>query len=535
MSGSDASVVGERVVPTWARRLHPRMAEALRWAALLLVSWVILRPALIVTISLDDFINPFSLLERYGPSPFEMVPEISRDLTRNGHFNYLGQNVGSAIYVMWAYLISWGVRYSLIYATTKFVVFMVTALVVARLLRTLAALLGRTIPVWHSRALVSVVLFSTLQLHVAWGLDPVGSFPLFGYLPAAVGLLALDFAIRAAQADDRRSLVVAAVWMCVAVQHYELNVVMVAALVPAALVVWRSRTLREPGASRRAYIMRLAIIVGPCLLMVAVLSRIAAAANRGYTGTDVAVGDDTVHVLVRALAGSLPGSAWSVARDWLAQPVGLFSTTVVAFVLVAAVVLAWRHLVEVEPAGNRPRRSRAEQATQRRWLDLAAILACPATVWVGATAVQAVTAKVRSETPRVGYVYTYYAYGSIGVVLIGLLVVFAVGGGAPSRRPPRLLVGARPVLVALTLAFVLVQSAINDNVQRVFDQRLAANSAVLVAFTDEPPETVRCAVLQAWNDLPFWLAYYRRDFINGINVSYEHFNGEPFCSTISGG
>jgi hypothetical protein len=390
------------------------------------------------------------------------------------------------------------------------------------------------VPVWHSRALACIVLFSTLQLHVAWGLDPVGSFPLFGYLPAAIGLLALDFAIRAVRADDRRSLLVAAVWMCIAVQHYELNVVMVAALVPVAIVAWRSRMLGETTVSRRAYVMRLVVIVGPCLLMVAVLSRIAAAANRGYTGTDVALGDDTAHVFVRALAGSLPGSAWLVARDWLAQPVGLFSTTVLAFVLVAAVVLAWRHLVDVAPTGNRPRRPRSEQPTRRGRFDLTAILACPATVWVGATAVQAVTAKVRSETPRVGYVYTYYAYGSIGVVLIGLLVVLAGGGSASSRLPSRWSVNARPVLVALALGFVLVQTAINDNVQRVFDQRLAANSAVLVAFSDEPPETTRCAALQAWNDLPFWQTYYRNDFINGINVSYEHFNGEPFCSTISG-
>jgi hypothetical protein len=67
-----------------------------------------------------------------------------------------------------------GVRYSLLYALTKFVVFMVTAVVAARLLRTLTALGGRRIGVWRSRLLVVLVLFSTLQLHVAWSLDPVG-------------------------------------------------------------------------------------------------------------------------------------------------------------------------------------------------------------------------------------------------------------------------------------------------------------------------------------------------------------------------
>ena len=91
------------------------------------------------------------------------------------------------------------------------------------------------------------------------------------------------------------------------------------------------------------------------------------------------------------------------------------------------------------------------------------------------------------------------------------------------------------MFVAVALAFVFVQSAINDNVQRVFDQRLAANSAVLVAYSEEASADVRCASLNAWNALPYWLPYYRRDFIQGINQSYLYFHGEPFCESVSAG
>ena len=523
-----------------------RSGEALRWAALLAVSWLILRPSLLITISLDDFLNPFYLFDRYGPSPFGMVSDMSRDLTRNGHFNYIGQNVGATIFVFWTYLISWGVRYSLIYATTKFIVFVLTGLVVARLLRTLAALAGREVSVWRSRALVCLVLFSSLQLHVAWGLDPVGSFPLFGYLAAAVGLFALDLSVHACQSRDTRSAVVAAVGLCVAVQYYELNVVMIAALMPVVLVLLRAPTSEPPAAdspvaTRRRLLVRVAAIVAPCLVMVAVLRTVAAAANRGYTGTDVALGDGTFKVLVRALAGSLPGSAWSVARDWLGQPVGLFSTTVVSFVVVAAVVLGWRNAVVVDASA--PRRTSRRTARRHqllgpgRWWNLALLASCPVIIWVGATVVQASTAKVGAETLRVGYVYTYYAYGSIGVVLVGLLVVLVTLGRVHAADAQWLaaLQRARPVLVAVALAFVFVQTAINDNVQRVFDQRLAANSAVLVAYSEEAPAAVRCATLEAWNALPYWLPYYRFDFIDGINASYQHFHGEPFCASLSAG
>ena len=97
----------------------------LRWAGFLAVSWVLLRPVLLITISGDDFLNPFYVFDDYGPSPFGMFRTVSRDLTRAGHFNHVGQNFGAVVYVVWAYLIGWGARYSLIYAATKFVVLVI--------------------------------------------------------------------------------------------------------------------------------------------------------------------------------------------------------------------------------------------------------------------------------------------------------------------------------------------------------------------------------------------------------------------------
>jgi hypothetical protein len=507
----------------------------MRWAAFLVVSWLLLRPSLLVTISLDDFINPFYVFDRYGPSPFGMVSDMTRDVTRNGHFNYVGQNLGAIVFVVWTHLLSWGVRYSLIYATTKFVVFIVAALVVARLLRTLSALAGRQLSVWHSRAVVAVVLFSTLQLHVAWSLDPVGSFPLFGYLAAAIGLAALDYAVQAMQRSDRRSVVIAAIALCLAVQYYELNVVMIGALAPLAWLIHRRRV----GEPLRVAVARLAFIVGPCIAMSMVLRTIAARSNRGYTGTDVALGDGTIRVLLRALAGSLPGSSWPVARDWLAQPLDVFATTLVTVIVVALALIGWRRFVKID-AGDAQTvvddpRSSERLPARSRWSTLALLVAAPLAVWVGATLVQVSTAKVRAETLRVGYVYTYYAYGSIAVVLILVLIAGEVIERMRSSNQPRsrrLLSRSRPAVMVLALLFVGVQATINDNVQRVFDERLAANSAVLVAYSERPPESERCELLAEWNALPYWLAYYRRDFISGLDAAYQHFHDEPFCAAI---
>jgi hypothetical protein len=476
-----------------------------RWAGFLLLSWLILRPALLVTISLDDFINPFSVFHDYGSSPFGMLPEVNRDVLRNGHFNFFGQSIGAVVFRIYAHLMSWGVRYSFLYAMTKFAVFVLVAVLAARVLRALAELAGRTIGLWRSRVIVALVLFTTLQLHVAWSLDPVGSFPLSGYLSVVVGLWAFDVGFRALAARSVRSLAGAATAMCLAVLYYEINVAMIAALAPVVVVRLRRARARD-------VLLRAGAIVAPAAAMTLVLQAVAAASNRGYTGTDVGVGENTPTVVVRTVAGSLPGSAWPVARDWLGRP---FAMSVAAALCLVPVV------VTVVVAAMR--RQDAGDPTDRGALAL--VVASPVVMWLAATLVQATTQKVRVETIRVGYVYNYYAYGSVGVVLAALLAV-------PLLPRRDLLRRARPVLVAAAIVFVVAQSVVNDDVHRKFGADLRANRDLLASFTDEPPPEQRCSTLEAWASLPYWQAYYREALVDGINTTYAHFHDEPFCAGV---
>lgn len=493
---------------------NPKVLTVLRWMVFLGASWLVLRPALLVTISLDDFINPFFVFVDHGPSLWKALATTSRDVPRYGHFNYIGQDFASLVFIAWAYLIGWGVRYSLIYAATKFIVFIVAALVAARLLRTLAGLGGRTVGVWTSRMLVAGGLFLTVQLHVAWSLDPVGSFPLFGYLAAAIGLGALDLSIGAVWTGSRRAPFIAAGALCLAILYYEINVAMVFALAPVVLLRWRSACPGgDDSASRRALLGRTALVTVPALLMTMVLYLVASASSRGYTGTDVAVSASTTRVVARSVLGSLPASSWSVARDWLGQPFTLSALTVLAFFVVAALILTWTARDRIgESAGV---------ADQQATVLLAFT---PLIVWLATTLVQATTAKVRVDTVRIGYVYNYYAYGSIGIVLLAVLLAPVLPGQRMWRR-------ARHVLIAGVLTGALVQLAVNDTVQRVFDERLVANRDLLVAFSDEQSEVLRCAALQAWSALPFWDDYYREVFVRTLGETYRYFHGEPFCST----
>ncbi|MEO5900702.1 MAG: hypothetical protein ABIR68_11325 [Ilumatobacteraceae bacterium] len=490
-----------------------RLTNLGRWLGFLVLSWVVLRPALLITISLDDFINPFYVYDKYGSNPWHVASRATADVFRNGHFNVVGQVFGAAVFASWNYLISWGVRYSLIYATTKFIVIVGCALDGARLLRTLGLLLGRPLSVWRARVVVAAVLLPTLQIHVPWGLDPVGSFPLYGYLPAALGLLALDCAVRALQRVDIRSALVASAALCAAILYYEINVAVVVALVPVlVLLLVRTRRSWSSSSSLRP-VIRQALLIGVVpAVMTLVLIVVAKRTNQGYTGTDVDVGGVSAGLLARTVGGSLPASAWGAAHDWLGGPFGLTAVTVVSSLIVVAAIVwaAW------QPA---PRSSSA-----CRWWEVLLVAAVPAVVWLAATLIQTVTSKVNVDTKQIGYVYTYYAYGSIGVVLAAIVI-----GQALSGR--RLWTRAKPLLVVAAVVFTVAQIAINDTVTRAFDTGFAVNSRLLIAASSPPPEPQRCQLLRDWvygtRILP---DYYHQDMIDGLNATFRDHFDELFCS-----
>jgi len=244
--------------------------------------------------------------------------------------------------------------------------------------------------------------------------------------------------------------------------------------------------------------------------MTIVLHLLASAANRGYTGTDVDVAAGTPAVLARTIAGSVPGAAWGVASDWLDQP---FEIRLAAIASAAALAATAAALIRTSPPAERLAVAR---------VDVLLLAASPVIVWVGATSIQAVTAKVRAETIGVGYVYNYYAYGSVGLVLAALLLAPVIPWRATWSR-------ARTALVAVALVAAGAQAVINENLQHTFDRRLAPSRVLLAAYSDEAPIAERCTALREWSALPCWQPYFRLAMAEGLEASSQHFREEPFC------
>ena len=404
---SDAGTDSEDAVEAPLDR--PRAAWWVRlvpWVAFTALSALFLRPILIAPIIGDDFLNPWQQFTSTGASPTAIWRYAIDATTNAGHFNYLGQVIGSYITALWMWLMSdLGIRYTTIYAVTKLIVYVLTAAAVGSFVRTAAELGGRRISPWRARIYVAVPLFGILQIHLPWSHDPVATYPLSGFASAAIGFMVMKLAIDAYRSAAVRESVIAGVVGVASILYYEIEVACIAALVPLALWGWRVHGGGRIGARK------VAIPVGFTL----VLPTLAAAAfylysranSISYGGTQVAVGSRTAGTFRIAFLGTLPGSAWNLSREFLAGPIAIRGSATAILVLMATVLFTLASRFRPQPDPTSDSSSVVATPAHRRLtvLAMAAVCIAPVIYWVGATLIQSSTPKVQDEITRIGAVY----------------------------------------------------------------------------------------------------------------------------------
>ena len=496
----------------WPQRLRRAVSSPslIGWALFVGLSTVFLWPILTAPIVGDDFVNPWFQFPTAGIGPRGVWTFAIDGTTRAGHFNDLGQVIGSFVNAVWMWLMAdVGIRYTAMYATTKLLVYVLTVVSVAAFVRAAADICDRPVGVWRSRAYTAIALYSILQIHLPWSHDPVANYPLSGFASAALGFVVLTQTIHAVRSGDLRRAAIAGALGFVSVLYYEINVACVAAVLP--LAVWGFVRLRRDSSNRAALLPGVIVIAIPAVLTVAFQLR-ARHLSVNYTGTEVAVGSGLLSTFRIAFLGTLPGSAWNLSREFLAGPIALRAgaTLVLALVAFCVVMLA----TNFRPPPER----RSDRAG---WFAFVACVASAAVYWLAAVGVQVSTAKVQNEITRIGAVYNYYAIAAAATAAILVLGVVV----APFGRL------TQPIRVAVAVVFVVfasVQYTINWNVADRFHDYTQPNQALHAAFSDEPPMDVRCAVLTEWEAI-VWPEYVEVAIIEGMDDAYVYFHGEPFC------
>ncbi len=493
-----------------ANRLRLILAEFMRWVLFLLTLWIALRPMLQTTIAADDFINPFSQLYQAGASLPRVLRESWANVTSNGHLNYGGQSLGAIVLFIWLYLIGKiGIHYGTVYAISKFVVYLVAILVVAEVVRYVARQFSRSVSRWHARLFALMTVILLLQIHIPWSNDPVASYPLAGYATVALGLLFLLVAHKALLRRRLSSSILTSVLGVFVVQYYEFNIFALLAIGPLTLVLFFEYRAHLKVALQ--YVSHSLIIVLPGILSTAVLYFRNKEQSVNYGGTAVTFGGEFLSATRIGLLGSLPGSSWSRANDWLPRTVLAWSEIVyfaLGILLVAGMLWSLRRCAGVPPTHD-------VISARYGWAFSVGL----GIYWIGATITQTITEKVQREVAGIGQVYNFYA---VGATCFGILLAVTLIRLAAFRSR---LAG---VVMGLLIMIGGYQYVLNANVRSEFNRVMSPNANLLNVYHEVRDMNQRCQALTWWKSLG-WPEYYSTHMQEGMNLSYIMYRGEPFC------
>lgn len=515
----------------------PTARTALGVLGYLVVSTIVLYPVLASPVIADDLFNPFGQFDEAGGGLPAALGFAWDGATGGSSFRILGNPVGAAYNWFWLEAAArLGLSITTFFAVTKFVVFVLTAAAIGWTWVQLQRFAQRSVIELRDAILwVSLVLFSTVQVHAVWSNDPVANYPLAGYAAAALGFLVIGAAARFAASREPRAAVVASATAIVSVSYYEMNVgaVLAASLILAAAVVADRR--RSSRWDLRFLVGAVSIPALPAALVLA--GRFVTADQAAsYAGTTVRL-DGAPVTFARGLVTSLPGTAWPRSIDALGGQVGLvffvFGTTLL---VIAAVRWWWSGTIGAGGSAARsedaarlePESSDTPVDAPSPWPGVVVVLAV-ATYAAFAVALQSITVKVQDEAPGVGYVYTWYAMSSsavaLGIAVLGRRCVRTLRGGRNAT--------ARLLVVAAAVSVLFVQNTVNWRLTQQLTTSYSANRRVLDAYDDDVPVVVRCAALVQWTSAR-WPQYYRDGIVDGLQESFEHFFDEPFCPYVAG-
>lgn len=478
-------------------------------------STVLLFPILSTPLVADDFAAPFYQFHAAG---FGITPAVKYgwDSAYGGiNFRILGSPFGSLIHFFYVDLAGrFGIPISTSYFITKLGVYLGVGIVAAWVCNQLLRLAGKRLSQWTVLFVTSTVTFVSLQNHALWSNDPVVSYPLAGFGSVILGLAVLGYSLKTAILGiTSRRIAILSTLTTASVLYYEINVGMIMGIAPLFVIV----ALRRAADDQSLFFSKsknLVFVSIPCVIPALVLlwgRNLSGSAAQLYGGTTIRLGIRSLHTFVNGMMSTLPGSAWVLSKETLGGSVRFIAGVLPVVVLLILVVTWFLY-------------SEAHQAKQKRtfdgWLFATGLIAL-LIFWFIGVGLQSITMKVQDESPRIGYVYTYYAVGATVVALVVSMAILYFG--SPLRMK------TSTVVVAIVLTVVAsCQLTVN---WRLLDRMHAAfepSRALIAAFSSQATVPYRCRALLDWSN-GGWPDYYEVGMIAGLQDAYRHYHREEFC------
>jgi hypothetical protein len=469
----------------------------------------LLYPILVTPLIADDFINPFLQYSITGGGYWKSVV-FGWDSAFNGASMRLSGNVvGALINNLWIDLAGRSlVDISTFYAVQKYIVFVLCGLSLAYFSGAILLAVGHKVSLLQRTFLSSFVLFSTLQIHGLWSNDPVASYPMTGFMVAAIGFFILGWAAYTSLNPLISRLLVLFVLCVLSVFYYE-TLVSVGLLTFPILLSSMSRSNWRRSLHR---ILKLGLPAIATFLSITFSRMHTAAQAQTYGGTTVLFDEKTFSTFFFGLASSLPASAWKVTSEFSGTDfhLELLSTLTV---FIAAPITLW-HFPKISELTRIPMRKNSAL--------LITLIFSTLGFWAFSVGLQSLTEKVQNETGKLGYVYSYYAVGAASFAVLTSVVLILM-----SQKSLKI----KTLMFSIFLVFATVQSSITWNISEQMSLSLIPSRTLLKEFSDFEVMPLRCQALRNWA-AGNWPSYYEESMIAGLQDASMGYHKEPFCSNF---
>ena len=478
-------------------------------------STVLLFPVLSTPLVADDFAAPFYQLKDAG---FGVRPAIEygwNNAYGGVNFRILGMPFGSAVQFLYVDLAGrFGIPATTSYFLIKLGVYLGIGILASLVCNELLQLAGKTLSRWSVLFVSSTIIFVSLQNHGMWSNDPVSGYPLAGYGSLILGLAVLAYSLRTVRLDITASRIAGLTILTTAsVLYYEINVGIIVGVAPL-LAIATLRSTQDAPFSFLTKISRLMFVLIPCVVPALALGYgrvLSGSATQTYGGTTIRLGSHALNTFLRGMISTLPGSSWALSKEFLGGSIGFLAEVVPIVGLVVLVVTMFLYSESQQ---------KSEMQHSDGWLLTASLMSL-LLFWFVGVGIQSVTTKVQDESPRIGYVYTYYA---IGATVAALLISFITLYFGSSLR-----LKLSSVIVGLVLLIIgSCQLTVNWRLMDKMNASLEPNRALLAAYSSQAPVPYRCRALLDWTG-GGWPSYYEEGMTNGLQAAYLHYHGEMFC------
>ena len=478
-------------------------------------STVLLFPILSTPLVADDFSAPFYQVFSEGFGVTAAVKSGWYNAYGGVNFRILGMPFGSFIHFLYVDLAGrFQIPISTSYFITKLVLYLGIGIVSSSVCGELLRLAGKTLSRWSVLFVSSTVIFVSLQNHGMWSNDPVSGYPLAGFGSVILGLSVLAYSLKSVRLGITRSRIAGlTILTTVSVLYYELNVGIILGVAPL-LALAALRSAPDVSISLFSKIKKLTIVSIPCVVPALALGWgriVSGSTTQLYTGTSIRLGSRAVSTFLSGMISTLPGSAWALSKEFLGGSIGRLAGVFPIVGLIAVVTLMFLYSESQQ---------KRERQRSDRWLLIAGLISL-LLFWFVGVGVQSVTAKVQDESPRIGYVYTYYAIGATVVALLISLIILYFGSSLRLKTTT--------VTVGLALLIIgTCQLTVNWRLMDKMNASLEPNRALIAAFSSQSDIPHRCRVLLVWTG-GGWPSYYEDGMTKGLQAAYLHYHGEKFC------